>query len=154
MQVLEKVIHVVGVARIEISRFRTLLKNFRPDNIHGRLDIALLSINTRKIDDVANTVSVSSPVYENLRKSPLPLHAPVTIPVARCKMPPAWQIPSYTPTLKALGYAQERAAMTTSIPYRKPELLITSIAHYPGQVRLPRVQAEATQVKKVVQCDV
>jgi hypothetical protein len=67
---------------------------------------------------------------------------------------PSGAILSYTPTLKALGYAQERAAMATSIPYHKPKLLITSIAHYLGQVRLPVVQEEATQVKKVGRCDI
>jgi hypothetical protein len=57
---------------------------------------------------------------------------------------------SYTPTVKALMHARERASTSGSSSERPLKLLIVTMAHTPGASDLPGVKAEASTIVEVL----
>lgn len=80
----------------------------------------------------------------------LPFHAAGDHSLASTRNTLSMAVSSYTLTLKALGYARERAMKVASISNHQSQLLISSMPTAPGQVSLPWVQDEVGQIEKTV----
>ncbi|KAI9863865.1 MAG: hypothetical protein M1813_003517 [Trichoglossum hirsutum] len=80
----------------------------------------------------------------------LPFHAAGDHSAGSTENTLSWAVSSYTPTVKALNYARERALITTRYNNDKLKLLIVTMPTTPGERPLPGVTKEMSEVRIVV----
>jgi CHAT domain-containing protein len=80
----------------------------------------------------------------------LPFHAAGDHSVGSTESTLHWAISSYTPTIKALAHARGTTFATGRLREDKPKLLIVAMPETPGQIGLPGVRQEISEIQRAV----
>jgi hypothetical protein len=81
----------------------------------------------------------------------LPFHAAGDHSVGSTENTFHWAISSYTPTIKALAHARGRVSTTARFQNDKSRLLIVAMPRTPGEIDLPGVIKEISEVQNAVE---